>query len=196
MSRADDVLRREIASTAARLIADGGLDYASAKMRAAQAAFGRRAPRHAIPNNDEVDAALREHLALFDEHHDERVSRLRRVALELMERLEEFRPLATGAVWKGVAAEHAPIHLQLFADNAKEVEYWLLNRNVDFDVATIEHFRGRREVPALALYWEGEPVLLSLYDADDLRGALQAPRGDDALRGDRHALAARAALAR
>ena len=191
MSRSDDDLRREIASAAARLIADGGLDYASAKARAAQAAFGRRAPRAAIPNNDEIDAALREHLDLFDQDHDQRVARMRDVALELMDQLAEFRPLATGAVWKGVAAEHAPIHLQLFADNAKEVEYWLLNHRIDFEVGTIEHFRGRAEVPALGLYWRDQPVLLSLYDADDLRGALQAPRGDDTLRGDRRALAAR-----
>lgn len=191
MSRADEDVRREIASAAARLIADGGLDYASAKSRAAQAAFGRRAPRAAIPNNDEIDAALREHLELFDPGHDRRVAALREAALELMDQLAEFRPLATGAVWKGIAAEHAPVHLQLFADNAKEVEYWLLNRRVEFEVGTIEHFRGRGEVPVLGLYWHDHPVLLSLYDADDLRGALQAQRGDDAHRGDRHALAAR-----
>ncbi|MCL4747788.1 MAG: hypothetical protein KJZ83_20610 [Burkholderiaceae bacterium] len=196
MSRADVDLRREIAAMAARLIADGGLDYGNAKTRAAQASCGGRAPRAVIPNNDEIDAALREHLELFDEHHDERVSTLRSTALALMEQLEEFRPLATGAVWKGLAAEHAPIHLQLFADNAKEVEYWLLNRQIDFDVSTIEHFRGRCEVPALTLYWQDQPVLLSLYDADDLRGALRAARGDDAPRGNRRALELRSAQQR
>ncbi len=196
MSRADVDLRREIAAMAARLIADGGLDYGNAKARAAHATCGGRAPRAVIPNNDEIDAALREHLELFDEGHDRRVSALRQAALALMEQLAEFRPMATGAVWKGLAAEHAPIHLQLFADNAKEVEYWLLNRQIDFDVATIDHFRGRGEVPALALYWQDQPVLLSLYDADDLRGALRVPRGDDAPRGDRRALEARAAQRR
>jgi hypothetical protein len=118
------------------------------------------------------------------------VALMRRAALDLMARLDEFRPLVTGAVWKGIAAEHVPIHLQLFHDNAKEVEYWLLNRRVAFDVGTVPHFRGPGEVEALMLEWLDQPVLLSLYALDDLRGALRGGP-DEAQRGDRLALAAR-----
>jgi hypothetical protein len=190
----DDDARREIAATAARFIADGGLDYGSAKSKAARELFGGRAPRGVMPDNDEIDEALREHLDLFDDGHAERVALMREAALDLMARLAEFHPLATGAVWKGVAAEHVPIHLQLFHDNAKEVAYWLLNQRIDFDVGTVAHFRGQGEVEALALEWRGQPVLLSLYLPDDLRGAL---RGGPELaqRGDRQALAARAQAA-
>lgn len=190
MRFSDEDARREIAAAAARFIADGGLDYASAKTKAARALFGGRAPRGVMPDNDEIDEALREHLDLFDDAHADRVALMRRVALELMTRLEEFHPLVTGAVWKGVAAEHVPIHIQLFHDNAKEVEYWFLNQSIAFDVGTIAHFRGQGEVEALALEWRGQPVLLSLYLPDDLRGALRG--GPDlAQRGDRRALAAR-----
>ena len=182
--------RQEVAAIAARLIADAGLDYRSAKARAARELFGNRAPRGAIPDNDEVDEALREHLELFDDEHPARVQRLRRVALDLMDKLEQFRPFVTGAAWKGIAAEHAPVHLQLFHDNPKEVEYWLLDRKIAFDVDTIEHFHGRDDVEELMFEWQGEAVLLSLYDYDDLRGALKAgPRG--AQRGDHDALQAR-----
>jgi hypothetical protein len=190
MRFSDEDARREIAATAARFIADGGLDYASAKSKAARALFGGRAPRGVMPDNDEIDDALREHLDLFDDAHTGRVALMRRTALDLMARLEEFHPLATGAVWKGVATEHVPIHLQLFHDNPKEVEYWLLNQRLAFDVGTVPHFRGQGEVEALVLEWRGQPVLLSLYQPDDLRGALRG--GPDlAQRGDRHALAAR-----
>ena len=103
--------RQEVAAIAARLIADTGLDYRSAKARAVRELFGSRAPRGAIPDNDEVDEALREHLELFDDEHPARVQRLRRVALDLMDKLEQFRPFVTGAAWKGIAAEHAPVHL-------------------------------------------------------------------------------------
>jgi hypothetical protein len=190
MGLPDEDARREIAATAARFIADGGLDYGSAKAKAARALFGGRAPRGAMPDNDEIDEALREHLDLFDDAHAERVALMRRAALDLMARLDEFRPLVTGAVWKGIAAEHVPIHLQLFHDNAKEVEYWLLNRRVAFDVGTVPHFRGPGEVEALMLEWLDQPVLLSLYALDDLRGALRGGP-DEAQRGDRQALAAR-----
>lgn len=177
---------------AARMIADGGLDYANAKLKAARQLCGTRPPRGALPDNDEVDEALREHLELFDEGHAGRVLRMREAALDLMDRLEAFHPLVTGAAWKGVAAEHAPIHIQVFHDNAKEVEYWLLDRRVEFEVGTIPHFRRDGEVEALAFNWRNEPVLLTLYEVDDLRGALKSASGTPD-RGDRAALAARMA---
>jgi hypothetical protein len=183
--------RREIAAAAARLIADGGLDYGSAKTKAALEVCGTRAPKGSMPDNDEIDEALREHLDLFDEGHAERVARMRHCAADLMGRLEAFHPLVTGGVWKGIVTEHAPIHLQLFHDNGKEVHYWLLDHRLEFDSATVPHFRGQGEVEALGLDWQGEPVMLSLYRTDDLRGALRAAAGQDAQRGDRAALLAR-----
>lgn len=181
--------RREIAAHAARLIADGGLDYASAKQRAARDLFQGRAPRGAMPDNDAIDAALLEHLTLFDDDHPARVAALRALALDLMERLERFQPLVTGAAWKGIAAEHAPLHLQLFADNAKEVEYWLLDQRVDYEFTALPRFNGPGEVDALALLWDEQQVLLSLYDTDEQRGSLRG--GEHAQRGTRDALAAR-----
>jgi hypothetical protein len=118
------------------------------------------------------------------------VQALRRTALTLMSQLQGFSPLVTGAAWKGVAAEHVPLHLQLFPDNPKEVDYWLLERGIDFEVDTIAHLHGRGEATVLGLIWEGTPVMLSLYDPDDRRGALrEGARG--AQRGDRDALVKR-----
>ncbi len=179
-----DPLRGEIAAAAARLVADGGLDYGSAKRKAArQVLDGDTVPRGAMPDNDEIDAALREHLALFDPGHPARVARMRGVALALMRRLSDFRPYLTGAVWKGIVAEHAPIHLQLFHDDVKDVAIRLLDDGVEFEVGEVPHFRAeaRGDVEALTMTWRGEPVMLSLYPQDDLRGAL---RGAPAERGD------------
>ncbi|MEI8301970.1 MAG: UDP-N-acetylmuramate--alanine ligase [Burkholderiales bacterium] len=185
-----DSLRAEIAAAAARFIADGGLDYASARRKAAAEVGEGRLPRGSLPDHDEIDEALREHLALFDDQHADRVRALRETALELMARLETFRPLVTGAAWKGIAAEHAPLHLQLFADNPKEVSYWLLNQGIDFEVDTIAHFQGRGEAEVLGFLWQDTPVMLSLHEPDDLRGALRAGTSGPT-RGDRAALARR-----
>ena len=192
MHSGQDSTRAEIAAAAARLVADGGLDYGAAKTRAARDLFGQRVPRGVMPDNDEIDEALREHLALFDAAHPQRVAQLRSAALALMDQLADFSPLVTGAAWKGIAAEHAPIHLQLFHDNLKEVEYWLLDRHVAFEVGTIAHFAGTgEEVEAISFFWKDLPVLLSLYDPRALRGALRG--GEDAQRGGAAALRARIA---
>lgn len=170
-------LRQELALAAARLVADTGLDYASAKRKAAQELLdGRPLPRGQLPDNLEIDAALREHLELFDPEHAQRVWRMRRAALSLMQRLAAFQPYLTGAVWKGIVADHAPIHLQLFHDDGKAVQIDLLNGGLDFEVGELPHFRdaSRGEVEALRLDWQREPVVISLYRHDDLRGALRA----------------------
>ena len=175
-----DPLRLEIAAAAARLLADGATDYASAKRKAAQRLLGERGGAKAsMPDNEEIDAALLEHLQLFDTGHAERVARRRRVAAELMLRLEAFQPYLTGAVWKGIVTEHAPIHLQLFHDNTKDVQIDLLNRGVDFDVGSMPHFRGGPDVEAIRFWMADSPVLLSLYRHDDLRGALKGARGSE-----------------
>ncbi|MCC7059195.1 MAG: hypothetical protein IT508_03090 [Burkholderiaceae bacterium] len=195
MSDFTDPLRLEIAAVAAGLIADGGLDYAEAKKKAARQVLGEAgASRRALPDNEAIDEALREHLSLFDPDHGARVSRRRQAAAELMLRLAPFQPYLTGAVWKGIVAEHAPIHLQLFHDNAKEVEIHLLNEDVDFDVTTSAHFRGGDDVEAIVFYLGEEPVLLTLYRQDELRGALKG-RASGPERGDRRALLARLAQA-
>src|SRR5690606_20896621 len=157
-------IRREIAGLAARLVADGGLDYAAAKRKAAREITGRsRLPASALPDNDAIDDALAEHLALFDDEHEARVLRRREAAASLMQWLAPFDPYLTGAVWKGIVAEHAPIHLQAFHDNPKDIGIALLDHRIDYETTTMAHLRDTSEVETLAFYWRDEPVLLSLY---------------------------------
>jgi hypothetical protein len=195
-----NAIKLEIAARAAQMIADSGLDYGSAKRKAALDVCGvGSVPKDSLPSTDEVDAALLEHLELFDPEHGSRVRQMREVALELMARLSEFQIFLTGAAWKGICAEHAYIHLQAFHDNPKEVEYALLNLNISYEAETTRHWRGDRDTEALALLYpkggERFPVLISLYDTDDLRGALkvkiQLGEFSMAARGSQQALIAR-----
>lgn len=193
---ADAQARREIAVMAAQMIADSALDYREAKRKAARELFGDDVPRAVMPDNDEVDEALREHLELFDAPgHAHRVAAMRTAALALMERLAEFEPHVTGAAWKGIVAEHAMLHLQLFSDSGKEVAIHLLNTGIEPDAAEAPHFRGHGTVEALTFEFDGLPVLLSLYDRDELRGALRAGRDGSPERAGRAQLAARMAQA-
>jgi hypothetical protein len=135
------LMRTRIAAAAARIMAEDGVDdFAMAKRKAArQLGAG---DTQSLPNNEEIETELRAYQALYqeDEQH-ERIRELRSQALAAMEALAEFRPYLTGSVLKGTAGRYADIDLQLFADSGKEVEIFLLNRNIAY------HTEERRTDP-------------------------------------------------
>lgn len=181
----------EIAAAAARLIVDEGMDWGPAKQRAAR---DLGVPRAALPSNDEVEDAVREHIAIFHaETQPAELRALRELAAQWMARLAEFRPHLAGAVWRGTATRLSNIHLQLYCDDGKAAEIALLDRGVDFDVAETTGPRGRAvdmlvlDAPCPALQ-ERVTVCLSILDFDDLRGALKPDAGGRTERGDLAAL--------
>jgi len=201
ISASTATLRQEIALRAARLIAEEGMDYASAKRKAARDLLGatRGAARGAgnwMPDNAEIEEEVRAWQTLFQaDFQPARLVALRRAALQLMHLLAEFRPYLTGAALNGTAGEQSDIHLQLFPDSPKDVEIFLLNQAIDFEVHETPRTlraggRGagqRDQVETLCFMWQPAPgaaregVHLALYDPDDLRGALSGEgRGERA----------------
>lgn len=195
----DDVLllRAQIATLAARLIAQDGADYGSAKRKAARQVLGED-PKAAnlLPDNAQIEEEVRQYQALFcAASQPARLRALRTAALQVMDALAEFRPYLTGAVLNGTAGEHDDIHLQLFADSAKDVVIFLLNRDVAIDISESAHFKGPRHDPVetVSFLWQKEGVHAALYDRDDLRGALKLRPDGRPVRAD--AAAVRALLA-
>ena len=169
-----EALRAEIAAAAARMIAEDGADYGTAKRKAAKLVLGNQKVRGDIlPDNAQIEAEVREYQSLFfGDEHAERLRHLRELALELMEKLSEFKPYLTGAVVNGTAGEHSDLHLQLFAESSKDVAVFLLNQNVNYEVSEAPHLRHPgRSVEVLSFLWKGEVAHLSLYELDDLRHA-------------------------
>jgi hypothetical protein len=123
--------RSEIVQTAARLIAEDGMDYGLAKRKALrQLGLPENFP---LPGNAEVEDAVRDYQAIYQEDEQaERITYLRHAAIELMHRLAPFSPYLTGSVLEGTAGRHARIDLLLFPDNAKEVEIFLLDLGIPF----------------------------------------------------------------
>ena len=177
-------LRAEIAATAARMIAQDGADYATARRKAARQVLGVDQPApNLMPDNMQIEDEVRKYQSLFGGGAQaERLRTLRETALQVMDALADFRPYLTGAVLNGTAGEHDDIHLQLFADSAKEVEIFLLNRNVNIEISETPHFKGARHEPVetVSFLWHKEAVHAELYDFHDLRGALK-PRADGRL---------------
>lgn len=189
----------EIAAAAARMVVEEGLEYGPAKRRAARD-LGRHAGRRGeLPSNDEVEAQVREYLAIFcaDTQPGE-LRALRELAVVWMERLAEFRPHLAGAAWRGTATRLSALHLELYCDDPKSAEIALINAGVDYDAGQIDS-GGREPLTVLSLAcrtpaWP-EPVTLHLevHDTDDLRGALKPDAEGRTWRGDLVALRRRLA---
>ena len=174
-------VRSRIAATAARMIAQDGADYTAAKNKAARQVLGvDRIPANQMPDNAQVEEEVRKYQELFQGPEQRaRLLQLRQAALGVMEALAEFRPYLTGAVLSGSAGQHDDIELQLFAESPKDVQIFLLSRDVTIDVSETPHFRGPRfdPVETVSFLWMKEGVHAELYDLNDLRGALK-PRPD------------------
>jgi hypothetical protein len=126
-SHRDAQNRVRIAQAAARLIVEHGItDWSLAKRKAARELM--LPEREALPGDDEVQAALAEHHAIFArDTHDDQLRAQRDRALVWMRRLAQFAPHLTGGVAEGWATEHSDIRLELVAEDAKAVELVLLN---------------------------------------------------------------------
>ena len=185
-------IKQDIAATAARLVVEEGLEYGPAKRRALRE-LGLSA-RQALPDNDLLEAEVLDYLQLFcaDTQPGELLA-LRQLALEWMERLTEFRPHLSGAVWRGSATRLSNIYIQLFCDDSKQAELALLDKRVRFEVSAVTGFRGEA-VDALSIHShcpalnEDIGVHLMVYDYDDLRGALLPDSRGKPMRGDISAL--------
>jgi hypothetical protein len=185
--------KAEITAIAARLVVEEGLDFGTAKRRAAkQTGAGGRAT---LPDNLELEEAVEEYIAIFcADTQPAELRALREIALHWMQRLAQFRPHLGGAVWHGTATRKSDIYLQLFCDDGKAAEIALIDMGVRYDVRSVPGLHGAL-VDALSIHVRSETLQeniglhLLIYDLDDIRGALQpdargrSPRGDtDALR--------------
>src|SRR5262245_23073679 len=147
--------RSRIAHLAARLMAEDGIeDYSLAKRKAARQA-GMPDSRE-LPANEEIDAALQLYQAIYhpDEHRD-RLRMLREKALRAMRELAQFQPYLTGSVLNGNAGKYADINLQLYTDNGKSVEPYLIGRGIQYRATQTRLYSG------------GEACVVPVYTVED-----------------------------
>ncbi len=183
-----ETVQLEIAAVAARLVVDEGLDFGQAKRHALKQ-MGLPA-RTALPGNEALEDAVREHIAVFcaDTQPGELLG-LRRLALHWMSRMASFRPYLTGAVWMGTATRHSDIRIELFCDDPKSAELKLLEMRADFETRTTKGLAGT-PVDVLSVHSfcpefnENVGVHFLVYDRDDIRGARRLDGKDRAVRAD------------
>lgn len=174
-----NLLRENIANIAARLMAEDGIeDYAQAKRKAARQAGAVDARQ--MPTNDEIDLALARYREVFQHGHSAHLRELRQLALEVMQELAAFNPHLTGSILRGSAGRNADIQLQLFCENPKSIEHYLLGRSIRFRSAETRFYAGELDVLAPVLIFErdGYDVYLTVLSPREMRLPLKlSPAG-------------------
>lgn len=174
-------MRRAIASLAAKLMAEDGInDYGFAKRKAARQLGAPET--QALPTNAEVEDELRDYQTIYQGSEvRERLRRLRTTAVALMRLLDPFAPYLTGSVLDGTAGRCAVIELAVYPDDAKGVELFLLNQGIDYHPGT----PGRADAPiaqtVLNFDWRGSPVSLTVFDPLAQRSQQRNPHSGRAL---------------
>lgn len=189
-------LRQLIAQQAARMMAEDGIsDYGYAKKKA-----GRQlgvVENSVLPSNAEIEEELKLYNALYlSEAQPEHLRALRKNALYTMQLLEKFNPHLSGAVLDGTAGLLTETHIHLFAESVKDVEMFLLNQKIPFDVNE-KSYRlmndGKRDkkadhrktVPVFTLETALGLIKLSVFEVDDIRIATKrAADGTNAARSN------------
>lgn len=178
--------RRAIAAQAARLIAEDGVaDFGSAKRKAARQLGFRESD--GLPDNDEVEEALRAYQTLYQNNEQRaRLLELRQIAVAVMREFEEYSPYLTGPAWKGTASRGAGADINLFTDLEKQVELQLLGRGVAYTTSERQHFNRNlnRRVPVFTFELEDTVVHLVVYTRADERGAARADASGNTDRGN------------
>ena len=185
-------LRLLITRQAAKLIAEGLTDYHAAKLKAARQL--NCDDKNALPDNQEIEAALREHLQLFAaDTQPQALAALRHVALRAMRWLQiegqaaagasmgaEFvsEPWISGAVLNGTANEYIEIELELIGIEAKTMEFILLNRGVEFELqetsSKLKSYKRTDSIKPVEYHLEFEEasLVVTLYQSHAQRQAL------------------------
>ena len=166
------------------MISDSGIrDYAFARHKAA-ARLDAHEPA-ALPDNDEIEAALREHQRLFQADEQPRaLHRLWRTALAAMRFFAAFEPRLVGAVLDGTADRHSAVSLHLFCDDADAPVRFLEEHNLRYDLRERRMRHGLDEEGFATLRFVAEDATIdaTVFPVDGVRQAPADPRSGRQMR--------------
>jgi hypothetical protein len=166
--------RQLIAQEAARLMSEHGIrDFHHAKLKAAER-LGILETQ-ALPRNNEIEEALREHQRIFQGDRQPQLLRARReAAIEAMRFLAPYQPRLVGAVLEGTADAHSAVCLHVFSDDSEAVGLFLREHGVPIELQTRRLRLSREEqadFPVLLFSADGLPFDLTVLPRDALRQA-------------------------
>src|ERR1700760_2616529 len=170
--RGSDQMRRRVAVEAARLMSESGIrDFQMAKRKAADRLGAN--DKTQLPNNWEIEDALREYQRIFQsDEHPKTLRQLREEAREAMKFFKEFEPRLVGPVLEGTADKFSAVCLHLFCDAPEQVMILLDKNGIDYE----EHDRKlkfahdkTRDYPALIIPRDDIRIDLTLLPPEAIR---------------------------
>ena len=157
----DHHVKKHIASMAAEIIIEEGVsDYLYAKKKAAK--YLNYNSYQILPSNNEIDEAIRDYQATFPSNNVADFIFYQDIAIKIMSELEPFNPLITGTLQEGRVTNNQKILINLFTDNFKEIEYFLLSNNHQFktkDPKRLDNFLIK-----YILFYENIETELTVFD--------------------------------
>lgn len=174
-------LRQRIAFEAARILVDqGSHDFPAAKRKAAER-LGCT-DRRQLPDNAEIELALREYQRLFrNERQSVELMRLRRLAAEAMEAMAVFSPRLVGPVLEGSADAHSKVQLHLFADAPEQIALFLMDRHIPYQLSerSLRYRGGTAQNCPIYRFRAGETEMeLTVFPSICLRQSPLSPLDD------------------
>ncbi|MDX1668128.1 MAG: hypothetical protein R3194_01810 [Limnobacter sp.] len=169
-----DALRHQIAMSAAKMIAEEGYDYPSARLKAIkQSGASKKIKREQQPSDQEIENEVRAYQSLYQsDTQPGELRAMRQEALELMQQIQEFEPIVFGPVVNGTGNKMSDIQLVAFSDDPKEIDYWLLNKDIAFDACEDALLAGKT-FNAVGFKWRQYWVQLGSATPRDRRGLLK-----------------------
>ena len=184
--------RQVVAQEAARIIVDHGIrDYRVAKQKAAERLGMNR--RGSLPGNAEIEAAVANHLQIFNgDSHNDLLRLMRTAALSAMELLGDFSPRLVGPVLVGTADENSAVNLHVFADSPEMVAMEIGDMGIAFRSyeRRLKTRRGQVEVFAgFEFNHQNEVMQATVFPIDGIRQAPLSPiDGKPMKRADKNAV--------
>jgi hypothetical protein len=178
--------RHRLAHEAARWMTENGSrDYRQAKRKAAsRLGIHGNAP---LPNNREIEDALRQYQRLFAAGETSTIAlRARReAALHALDFFTPFSPRLVGTVLDGTADAHSPVQLHLHSDDADAVARFLEEHGIPAESRSrrlrLDHERSA-DFPAWTFRAETLDFELTVLPYDSLRQAPLSPIDEKPMR--------------
>ncbi len=153
-------VKNEISLIAARLIVEDGSNYLDAKNKAREIVFQRtgiKVRQKNLPNNLEVELAVKKHLQLFfPDDYQSRLADLRNKSINLMRKILFFKPLLIGSVANESVTKFSDIRICCLTETTKEIAIVLLNYGIESQPKLYDHPLVSGKVEGLEFPWEGE----------------------------------------
>lgn len=170
MSKKHQQLNVLLVREAARLMIEENVSqYLDAKKRAAKRLFGK--PMKHLPSNQAIaDEIYRQTQLINTEDLQQQLLEMRRLAIKVMDALQDFSPRLIGSVSTGRIRESSDVDIHVFTDSIEHLSIFLDHLGWQYEQEKVTIYQKGKLIDYQHFYlWFDYPVELSVYSAKEIR---------------------------